>query len=133
MGKASRDTRDDASLFSTKLDSSALGQAAKECWYDKALFKRAGSYEPWLRAKLRGKKEGNLRFKTHQSGDYPRPENVIPSSKDELRQSEKLEKDGDRVNLESWEANERAPRSCPNMEGINEKDKETYISSEIRI
>ncbi|KAK8653440.1 hypothetical protein V6N13_127440 [Hibiscus sabdariffa] len=43
-----------------------LGHAAKECWFDKSLFKRAGTYSPWLRANPKGKRiGGKSNYKEH--------------------------------------------------------------------
>ncbi|KAK8510552.1 hypothetical protein V6N13_110065 [Hibiscus sabdariffa] len=43
-----------------------IGHAAKEYLFDKILFKRAGEYEPWLRANPRWKKEGKNHPKPQQ-------------------------------------------------------------------
>ncbi|KAK9035883.1 hypothetical protein V6N11_077907 [Hibiscus sabdariffa] len=105
---------------------------AKECWFDKSLFKRAGKYGPWLRANSKGKKHGGKSSKWENVNINPNydvvasindfgqcGQDVAGSSKIKAKSSPlRSEGDGKKVNV--------------NPMLINEEDIAIHKSQEIR-
>ncbi|KAK8648840.1 hypothetical protein V6N13_129582 [Hibiscus sabdariffa] len=107
-----------------------LGHAAKECWFDKSLFKRAGKYGPWLRANPKGKKLGGKSNNKDYVHFNPKFDRVVPneSGQDEQTITQRSKNVAESTLLEDGEDGKK---TNANLKSINDKDCASSKSHEI--